>query len=286
MTVYVSPVAAGIPFDNSSDGFQSNLVQGAIEEALASAGGLQPYYLGTGLVVNYKAGRAWINGSAFILTAGSITVGASLTSNFIYMNLAGTIASGASIPSNGIPIAQFTSSATAITSLSDIRGSINNNVQFGLSTDISTNQVSNVATAGSTNRFADAGHIHPLVFTSSEVTDTTTATTTSATLALLTSMTLTVTPGKYLTFFSAAINVSNAGSTATVALFNNGVQDTGTTRVIAPFDGGALSVANATGMAVFQRIVTVTAGSLTVQWATSGGTTTCISRTLTALRIG
>lgn len=118
-----------------------------------------------------------------------------------------------------------------------------------------------------------------------EVSDTANATTTGATNALLTTMTITPAAGKYIAFFSAAINVNLAGNTATVSLFNNGVQDTATVRTISPFDGGALSAGSATGMVSIQRTIVVTTGSVTIEWNTSGGTSTCGPRTLTLLRV-
>lgn len=119
-----------------------------------------------------------------------------------------------------------------------------------------------------------------------EVSDTANATTTSGTDALLTTMTITASPGTYLLLFSTSITSNNAGAAITVSLYNNGVQDASTIMKIAPFDGGTLSATTARGCVAINRTVTVTTGATQIRWSTSGGTATCGPRVLSMLRIG
>lgn len=117
-----------------------------------------------------------------------------------------------------------------------------------------------------------------------EVSDSSNATTTSATDALLTTMTITASPGTYLVLFSTSITSNNAGAAVTVSLYNNGVQVPTTVIKISPFDGGTLSATTARGAVSINKVVTITTGALTVEWSTSGGTATCGPRVLNMLR--
>lgn len=283
-SAYLTPVSYSVPFDNSTDGFQANNVQAAIEESLASAGGLQPFYLGTGLIINYKAGRAWVNGTLFISTAGTITVGASLTNNFVYMGVTGTITSGSAIPSNAVPIAQFTSSATLITTLTDIRGSLNNNVDFGLVADIQP-VVYATAVAGATNRFADAGHQHVLAITVSSVSSQTNATTTSATDVALTSMTLTPVAGTYFVFFDTSAQSTAGGNSITFSIYVGGTQVVASSRTIQFPTATLINTGYPFHVASQVAQATVNGSqAISVEWHTNGGTATCLNRTLTIIR--
>lgn len=118
-----------------------------------------------------------------------------------------------------------------------------------------------------------------------EVSDTSNATTTSGTDALLTTMTITASPGTYLLMFNTSITSNNAGAAITVSMYNNGVQDASTVMKIAPFDGGTLSATTARGAVGITRSVTVTTGAVQIRWSTSGGTATCGPRVLSMLRV-
>lgn len=286
-SAYLTPVSYSVPYDNSTDGFVANNVQAAIEEALASAGGLQPYYLGSGLVINYKAGRAWVNGTLYSLTAGTITVAASLTNNFIYLSTSGSITSGASIPSNAVPIAQFTSGASTITTLTDIRGSLNNNVDFGLVADIEP-VVYTTAVAGATNRFADAGHQHVLavtVLTTGQITASQTLSTTTPTQ--MTSMTLT-TPaaGTYYVDFGCTAQTGTGGNSVTVYVYLN-TTATGESRTI-QFPTATLIDSGYPFYIGISMPVTVSGSqSINIYWSTTASAaqqSTVLNRRLTAIR--
>lgn len=280
----LTQVAVSTPFDNSTDGFVSNNVQGAIEESLASAGGLQPT-LGSGLVMDYKAGRVWINGSLFTFNAGTITLTASLTNNFVFVSVAGTLSQAASIPSNGVPLAQYTTGVSTITTLTDIRGSLNNNVQFGTSSDITSTTPGHTVLAGSTNRFADAGHQHADTLGTFTIASTSTTTTTSATAALLAAMTITPGAGTYWAWFSTSIQSTVGGNSITIGIYANAVLQGETITIQFPtatlIDSGYPFY-----IGHHYPTVVVTAGqAITVEWSTSGGTATCLNRRLSLMRI-
>lgn len=282
---FATQVAVSTPFDNSTDGFLSNNTQAAIEEALASAGGLQPN-ISSGLIMSYKSGRVWVNGVLFTFAAGTITLGASLTNNFVYVSTAGAISSGATIPANAIPIAQFTTSASAITTLTDIRGSLNNAVIFALSTDLSTNLVGNAQTVGTTNRFAMADHVHPTQLTTFTVASTSNTTTTSATQVALNAMT--ITPGVAGTFwgtFNTSVQSTAGGNSITMGMYANGALQGETQTVQFP-----TATLIDTGYPFFiglhfPTLVVTAAQAITIEWSTNGGTATCLNRRLSLLRI-
>lgn len=117
---------------------------------------------GAGLTANYSAGSVRINGTTYTLTASSITVATGATNGRIYVDVDGVVKSttSTSTPANAVPLAIFSSSGAAITALSDNRTFINNNITFGASGDMTTITPSQSAAAGSTNKYADAGHTH------------------------------------------------------------------------------------------------------------------------------
>jgi hypothetical protein len=117
---------------------------------------------GTGLIANYTAGRVRINGTTYSISAGSLSVALSATNGRIYVDVDGVVKSTTSTttPPNAIPLAIFSSSGSAITALSENRTLLNPNITFGLSGDIASLTPDIVAAAGSTNKYADAGHIH------------------------------------------------------------------------------------------------------------------------------
>lgn len=119
-----------------------------------------------------------------------------------------------------------------------------------------------------------------------EVSDTANATTTSGTDALLTTMSITPSAGKYLIWFATTITSNNAGAAITVSLYNNGTQDPSTVMKISPFDGGALSATDARGAVMICKSITVAAGAVQIRWSTSGGTATCGPRVFDMLRVG
>lgn len=120
-----------------------------------------------------------------------------------------------------------------------------------------------------------------------EAVDATTATTTSAAAVLLTSMTLSPAAGRYFASFSTSVQTAGTANIITCGIYVAGTIVSGTSRTIQPYDGGALAAANASGAVAITKIVTVTAGqTVTIEWATAGGTGTCFSRTLTLLRVG
>lgn len=118
-----------------------------------------------------------------------------------------------------------------------------------------------------------------------EVSNTTDATTTSGTDAVLTTMSITPTPGSYIAFFNSSMISNSAGAVISTSIYVNSVQIPETLRKISPFDGGALSATTARGIMDCTGTVTVTSGqTVDVRWSTSGGTATCGARTLILLR--
>jgi len=80
----------------------------------------------SGLTVAYNAGTVQIGGTYFAISASSVTVGANITGGWVYVNSSGVVTSGASLPTTGVvPIAQFTSGAATISSLTDTRTLLN-----------------------------------------------------------------------------------------------------------------------------------------------------------------
>jgi hypothetical protein len=124
---------------------------------------LRLYYSGSGLVVNYNGGGVRINGTFTVFTASTITLANTIASGAIYVDpttMLITANTTGTFPSNCAPLATYTTSGGNVTALGLVRVYINNNVVFGSSGDIASLTPNLSAAAGSTNRYADAGHIH------------------------------------------------------------------------------------------------------------------------------
>ena len=114
---------------------------------------------GTGFNAVYASGRVNIAGTVYNISAG--TVGVTGSSGTIYVNAAGivTASTTTTFSQNVIPLATYTASGSAITSITDARSFISSStLQTGLVSDIAN--VGSTASAGSTTRYADAGHVH------------------------------------------------------------------------------------------------------------------------------
>lgn len=123
--------------------------------------------------------------------------------------------------------------------------------------------------------------------TTTEVSDTTNATTTSATDALLTSMTISPVAGNYLLFFTTTITSNAAGAAITGSVYVAGAQLARTVMKISPLDGGTLSSGTARGSLAIVTSVSVAAGqAVEIRWSTSSGTATCGPRIMNLLSLG
>lgn len=142
---------------------------------------------GAGLIANFTAGKVRINGTSYSVAASSISVATGATNGRIYVDVDGVVKSttATTTPPNAIPLAIYSSSGVAITALSDNRSVLNPNLQFGASGDIATLNATNVAAAGATNKYADAGHVHVITTgaASTQTPDQSNATGSSASLA-------------------------------------------------------------------------------------------------------
>lgn len=119
------------------------------------------------------------------------------------------------------------------------------------------------------------------------VSATASATTTSTSDVLMTGMTVTPIIGTYLVIFTGVVQQNNAGNSVTLSFYVNGVQDATSIMDFAPFDGGALSAAQASCCAVTHGVYTVTGSqSIAIQWHVSAGTGTVFQRKLTLVKIG
>ena len=116
-------------------------------------------YPGTGLAVNFTGGTARFNGVSTTVAAGSITLGASI-SGFVYVDTTGTVTSGTTLPINCMPLATFTTSASAVTALADARETVDQNTVWGVVGDIVAETYNRAASAGTFEKYARADHAH------------------------------------------------------------------------------------------------------------------------------
>lgn len=113
------------------------------------------------------------------------------------------------------------------------------------------------------------------------------ATTTSATQALLTGMTVTPIAGTYQVFFDTTAQSTTGGNSITFIIANAGTAVANSSRTIQFPTATLIDSGYPFSCASQANAVTVNgAQAITVTWATSGGTATCLNRTLTVMKIG
>jgi hypothetical protein len=115
-------------------------------------------YPGTGLAVNYTGGNYRQDGVLTALAAGTITLPGSTTGT-IYVDVDGVMKATASIPSGATPLYNFTTTSV-VTVLTDVREDIENNLVWGVLSDISTSVAGESKSAGSSEKYARADHVH------------------------------------------------------------------------------------------------------------------------------
>jgi len=115
-----------------------------------------------GLVLNYTAGVQHINGTTYDIPAGSVSAPDNTTNGWVYVDIDGVVKATASLPNNANPMAQFTTLSGAVTVLNDKRDFIEINLVWGLVGDISANSSHQSASAGTSERYARADHVHAM----------------------------------------------------------------------------------------------------------------------------
>lgn len=119
----------------------------------------------------------------------------------------------------------------------------------------------------------------------SSVTVTSNTTTTSGTDALLNGMTLTPVAGTYQVIFDTNIQSTTGGNSVNVSVYSGGAQIANSIRTI-QFPTATL-IDSGYPFTVFTQangVVVNGSQAITIEWHTSGGTATCLTRTLTILR--
>lgn len=116
-------------------------------------------YPGTGLAVNYTSGNYRQNGVLTAVASGAITLPASTTGT-IYVDIDGTVKATASIPNGATPLYNFVTSGSAVTTLTDAREDLENNIVWGVLSDITAWVSGQAKAAGTSEKYARADHAH------------------------------------------------------------------------------------------------------------------------------
>lgn len=117
-------------------------------------------YPGTGLAVNYNGGIFHHDGTTYQVAAGTITLPASTTGGWLYVDIDGVVKATASLPSGALPMYQFTTSGSAVTTLTDMRQDVEDNKVWGVLADIVANTYNSTKSAGTLEKYARADHSH------------------------------------------------------------------------------------------------------------------------------
>jgi hypothetical protein len=181
--IYISINALGAPFVTSSTtppGVDALLIaqfvsgptavtsttdERSLVNVMPLANVLRLTYPGSGLTVNYNSGAIRINGTQFAIPVGSLALTDNTPSGAIYVDPTThvvTVNTTGVLPPGCVPMALYTTLSGTVTVLGDQRSFLNSNIILGLLSDITTIQPGATGATGATNRYADAGHVHPV----------------------------------------------------------------------------------------------------------------------------
>jgi hypothetical protein len=141
--------------DNGAGTFTFDVAAAITTELEVSDGG--------GLTANYNAGKATLNGTEYLIPAGSVSVTNGFT-NYVYVDIDGVVkVNTTGFPPNTMPLAQVVASGGDITSVTDYRSFINQSLVWGVDGDVSSIEPDDAASAGSSEKYARADHQHAIV---------------------------------------------------------------------------------------------------------------------------
>jgi hypothetical protein len=140
--------------DDGSGNFSVNVTGGASEFVVT--------YPGSGLTVNYTGGKIEFNGTHTVIVAGSVLLPSMTTNGYVYIDIDAVVKSGVTLPPNVISLAIFTTSLTSVTVLDDARVFLNQNLVWGLTSDIQPETTTSSASAGTLEKYARADHVHAI----------------------------------------------------------------------------------------------------------------------------
>lgn len=117
-------------------------------------------YPGTGLAVNYTGGFVNFNGSYTQIADGTITLPASTTDGWLYVDVDGVVKATASLPANATGLYQFTTDTDSVVSLTDRREDYEQNLTWGATGEIVAITYNATKAAGTLEKYARADHNH------------------------------------------------------------------------------------------------------------------------------
>jgi hypothetical protein len=157
--------AEEVPYDNSDSSLQATEVKGALDELDGKASGGLLVTVDSGRIVNYKAGIVHYQGQTIHVVPGSLLLDANVTDGIIYVDVDGTVKqtpSGVMAPSLTTVLAKFSTNVTNVIALEDRRVIVCASLIRGPDSDISTIAPNAAAASGTTDRYADAAHVHAI----------------------------------------------------------------------------------------------------------------------------
>lgn len=140
--------------DDGSGNFTIDVTGGASELFVS--------YSGSGLSVDYTAGKVIFNGTETFVSAGSIAVPASTSNGYVYVNITGAVASAATLPPNTVPMAIFSTGLSSVTFLEDARVFLAQSLVWSLVGDIQTVNATAAKSAGTVEKYARGDHNHDI----------------------------------------------------------------------------------------------------------------------------
>ena len=98
-----------------------------------------------------------------MIAAGAVVVPDATAAGFIYVDpITHAVTAGSSLPNNAVPMATFTSAAGVVSVLNDAREQVENNLVWGITSDIQAQTSQATGSSGSLEKYARADHVHPM----------------------------------------------------------------------------------------------------------------------------
>jgi hypothetical protein len=122
-------------------------------------------YPGTGLTVNYTAGKVRMYGLYVSVLAGSLLLSSGIAVGTIYVDIADGLVKASALgtaPDGCTPLYGYTTDGTSVTALFDLRVFINHNMILGVLADIAGLDATKSTAAGTLNKLARADHVHAI----------------------------------------------------------------------------------------------------------------------------
>lgn len=294
-------IAEETEFNNDSNGFTSNNVQSAIEEANGVIKNHGSRHLPNGadpintaapssnLTANTSNSAGNANSLARSDHSHDISTGSAVQLSASSTSTEGTSAnlSRADHTHNILSSSAIGLNANSVNAEGDSLGFARANHTHAMNTSSAVGiSTATTSTEGNSTGLARANHTHAVEIINDTISSNTTTTTTSGSDVLISGMTFTPEAGRYFIIFSTHCSTNFNNATVTFSLYMGGSMINGSERAVIPRTGVLTSFSDGRMVVVCHSLISVN-GSQAIQarWRRSSGTATSYNRTLQIIKV-